>query len=63
MGAEVVPSFASWNLAGLGLFVVQVEALMAGEEVHPIDVADASAGQGFHEAQGMADGLDHAHIL
>ncbi len=51
------------HLAGLGLLVVKVQPLVAGKEIHPVDVGQRRAGERFHEAKRFADGFHQARVF
>ena len=63
VGREIIPARAARHLAGLGLLVVKVQPLVAGEEIHAVDVGQHAPGERLHEAQRLADGLHHARVL
>ena len=63
MGGEVEPALLARDAAGLRLFVGQVQALVAGEVVDPVQLAGMDAQDVLHELQGFADRTRHAAVL
>ena len=64
MGAEVVPFVGpAGDLPRLGLFVFQVQALVAGEEIDAGQFVQPPAGRGLHEVDCRADRVDDLAIV
>src|SRR5262249_17441652 len=52
-----------WYLAGLGLFIGEMQAFMAGEEIDTVDIGQHTASECFHEAKRFADALYHSRVF
>ena len=63
MSREVIPAGAARDLAGLGLFVVEVQSLVAGKEIHAVDICQHAARERLHETQRLANLLNHLRIF
>ncbi len=63
VGGEVVPAGAVRDAPRLRLLVEQVQALVAGEEIHPAHLGERLAGERLHEAQGLGDGAHPVLVL
>jgi len=62
VGGEVIPAVLAGDCSGLRLFIQQMQALVAGEEVHARGLMHALAAQGFEEIQRIADGTRDALV-
>jgi hypothetical protein len=63
VGGQVVVALAPGHGLGLGGLVVQRQAFVAGEELHPGQVVDGLLAQRFHELQRLGQLADHAPVL
>src|SRR5262249_15011448 len=61
--AEVIPALAAWYAARLGLLVVEMQPLMAGEELDAADLVQPPAAHGLEEPQRLADVVDHPLVV
>ena len=63
VGAQVVPAGAAGHLAGLSLFIIQMQAFVAGEELDAVEFADPASGHRFQERNGFIDRADHLAVF
>ena len=60
---EIEPPFTPRNLSRAGGFILKHEQFMTGVEVHALHRKNRSTRERFHEAQTLADRINHALIL
>jgi len=63
MGRKIVVACAVGHPAGQGLFIVEVQPLVAGEELDPIDLTVVAAAQDLHETERAREFVDHPLVL
>ncbi len=63
VGGEIVMAIPSWDGAGAGGFVAEIEAFVAGKEFDAAEFVDGVVADTFHETDGVVDFFDEGVVF